>query len=384
MEKKSKIATVATTLSAASVGLGLARDAKSRWDDKRLYTATVSETSYVYPELMIWLNEATRTKRVKFVSTRTFLSRHYDGNGLSSVHINGHDFKVTIEKPDLSKGMSYDSDYGESAFSANVIFTTTHAGGIDALEEKLSELTEKRKLESKSISLYTMASYGWEEQNPSPRSIDSVFLPPGVKEDLMEDFEYFFKAEHRFETIGLPWHRGYLFHGPPGNGKSSMAAALASHFKLNLYNMPLSTIKDDRSLAESIGRVQKNSILLLEDIDIFSKTMKREQSETGPTLAGLLNALDGVATPHGLVTIMTTNHPQNLDPALVRPGRIDKRLELKYPEKTQIEDMFAYVYEEPLMVEPREFKSMAALSEVFKRNCFDAEAARLEIKENNG
>lgn len=380
MEKKGKIASLGTALTAASVGLGLAREAKGRFDERTLYYATVSEKSYVYPELMMWLNRETRTKRVKFVSTYQFLARHYDGNGLSDIELNGHRLKVSIEKPDMTNGISYDPEYGESAFSSNVVFTARSSAAIDALEKKLEELTAKRKQEAKSISLYGLSSYGWNEQNPSPRSIDSVFLPAGVKEDLMEDFESFFRSEKRFETIGLPWHRGYLFFGPPGNGKSSMAAALASHYKMNLYNMPLSAVKNDSSLADNISNIQKNSILLLEDIDIFSKSMKREQADSGPTLAGLLNALDGVATPHGLVTIMTTNHVDMLDPALVRPGRIDKRLELRYPDNGQIESMFSYVYDEPLRVEPREFTSMAALAEVFKKNCFDAEAARLEIK----
>lgn len=380
MENRNRLTSIGTALTAASVGLGLAREAKSRWDEKTLYYARVSEKSYVYPELMKWLNAETRTKRIKFVSTYHFLARHYDGNGNSNIILNGHSLQVSIEKPDVSNGMVYDAEYGETAFTTNVVFTGRSASAIDALETKLQELSEKRRQEAKSISLYTVSSYGWSEQNPTPRKMDSVFLPDGMKEGLIEDFDTFFKSERKFETIGLPWHRGYLFYGPPGNGKSSLAAALASHFKMNLYNMPLSAVKNDSALTDCIGGIQKNSILLLEDIDIFSKSMKREQADTGPTLAGLLNALDGVATPHGLVTIMTTNHIDVLDPALIRPGRIDKRVELKYPDNIQIEKMFDYVYGEPLRVEARDFTSMAELAEVFKKNCFDAEAARLEIK----
>jgi ATP-dependent 26S proteasome regulatory subunit len=94
----------------------------------------------------------------------------------------------------------------------------------------------------------------------------------------------------------------------------------------------------------------------------------------------LLNALDGVATPHGLLTFMTTNNLDTLDDALIRRGRIDKRLELKPPVRYQVEQMFNYVYSEPLGVEPKQFNSMADLSDVFKRFTTDAESARMEIK----
>jgi chaperone BCS1 len=59
------------------------------------------------------------------------------------------------------------------------------------------------------------------------------------------------------------------------------------------------------------------------------------------TLSGLLNALDGVAAQHGRIVVMTSNHPERLDPALVRPGRIDVKVELGHADDTQIATMFA-------------------------------------------
>lgn len=354
------------------------RDAKTKYDDKTLYSASIAGNSYVYPLLMMWLNTKTKTKKVRFISTYAALAKHYDGNGVSTVNIDGHELKFTVEKPDISKVVS--EDYSDSPFVSNIVFTCRSVKGIDALENKLEELTAQRKQEAKSVSLYSLASYGWEENKATTRDINSVFLPEGIKEGLVNDLENFFSSEDRFKAIGLPWHRGYLFHGPAGNGKTSLCSALANSFKLNLYNLPLSAVKNDTHLVETVSRVGRNSILLLEDIDIFSKTMNREQADTGPTLAGLLNALDGVGTPHGLITIMTTNNVESLDPALIRPGRIDRRVELTYPDNEQILSMFKYVYGESLGFQPREFGSMAALAEVFKSNCYDAEAARLEIK----
>jgi chaperone BCS1 len=108
--------------------------------------------------------------------------------------------------------------------------------------------------------------------------------------------------------------------------------------------------------------------------------MSRDGEPGAPTLAGLLNALDGVNTPHGLITIINTNYFEKLDPALVRPGRVDYRLELKKPVQSQVEDMFYRVFEEPLGLEARPFESMAQVAEVFKRSLDDPEAVRIELK----
>ena len=64
-------------------------------------------------------------------------------------------------------------------------------------------------------------------------------------------------------------------------------------------------------------------MLLLEDADVFHAATVRDDNKDAVTLSGLLNALDGIATPHGLFTVLTTNRPGVLDDAVIRPGRID-------------------------------------------------------------
>lgn len=377
MNKKVKIATVASALSTANLAMSIGRDLREKWEQKFLYRATVSEDSYVFPYLMVWLNDRTKTRSVTFNATRGKIERYFNASGVSKINLDGHQISVCLSEPRLDKDSWLDDGAG---LKKNVCFTSRTAAGIDAIEALLQELFEIRKKNETSIHLYTIGKYGWEGKAMPVRNIDSIFLPQGVKEDLLADVEGFFSNEEQFAKIGAPWHRGYLFHGPPGNGKSSMCAAIANHYKMNVYSLPLSSVKDDKALVEAINGVASRSMLLLEDIDVFSKAVGRTSDGTGPTLAGLLNALDGVATPHGLMTFMTTNHVENLDPALVRNGRIDKRVELLSPDTYQINSMFEYVFEEPLNVKPKAFESMAALAEVFKRNCTDPESARMEIK----
>jgi chaperone BCS1 len=92
------------------------------------------------------------------------------------------------------------------------------------------------------------------------------------------------------------------------------------------------------------------SILLLEDADAAFN--KREQSSekgfvSGVTFSGLLNALDGVAAAEERLIFMTTNHIDRLDPALIRPGRVDVKVLLDWPTTSQIRDLFVKFYDRP-------------------------------------
>lgn len=376
MDKKGKVSTAVSVLSGISIAVALLRDGKSRFDSLTLYTASVDSDAFVFPSLMEWLNRETKSKMVKFVSKYDGVKTFYDGATAAKINLNGHILSVSLERPEalkLNDGMSF-------LATDTLVFRSRSREAIDELYRFLGKLTEERKLSQRDFCLYNLASYGWETRSLPYRNLDSIFLDQGVKEDLIDDLDTFFSNEEKYNNIGIPWHRGYLFYGPPGNGKSSLAAAIAHRYKMNLFNLPLSGVKDDKALSENIMRIADNSILLLEDIDIFSKSIGRTQADNGPTLAGLLNALDGVSTPHGLMTFMTTNHIDSLDPALIRPGRIDKRIELTAPTQYQVESMFEFIYGEPLNVEARAFASMAELANVFKKFTTDAESARLEIK----
>ncbi|KAK5118339.1 hypothetical protein LTR62_002852 [Meristemomyces frigidus] len=202
-------------------------------------------------------------------------------------------------------------------------------------------------------------SLGWDGGVSRPsRTLDAVTLDAGLKEALIRDVEAYLhpKTKRYYANRGIPWRRGYLFWGPPGTGKTSLATALAGHFDLNVYMVSLSSqTLNDHGLDTLFTQLPQKCIVLLEDIDsagVRRETMaapateKRRRRavmpplavwEDGPlamhdaepdgvTLSGLLNCLDGVRAAEGRVLIMTTNNPESLDAALIRRGRIDQKV----------------------------------------------------------
>lgn len=185
---------------------------------------------------------------------------------------------------------------------------------------------------------------GWElVEGYSPRLLDSVVFDRDDKNLLMEDIQRFRSSKQRYARLGVPYHRGYLFFGPPGTGKTSLVSALAAHFGLSIYCLNLADLSD-RSLMNAVNQIPQESVLLFEDIDCMKSGNKRtppstdesessEKKENAPkgngvTLSGLLNVLDGLYAPTGVLFVMTTNHIEALDRALLRPGRIDYKLHM--------------------------------------------------------
>jgi chaperone BCS1 len=178
-------------------------------------------------------------------------------------------------------------------------------------------------------------------QGKRPRPLETVILHDGQLERIIDDIERFAGARDWYAERGIPYRRGYLFYGPPGTGKTSTVFALAAAVKRPLCLLNLSGIATDDILGYAIQQAPSNAIILLEDIDCVSsaKTRKGQNAASivsdqdadepvvsslmGISKAGLLNALDGITTPDGRIVIMTTNHPEKLDHALVRPGRAD-------------------------------------------------------------
>lgn len=175
------------------------------------------------------------------------------------------------------------------------------------------------------------------------RPLKTVDMDEAMKDSLLKDIERYLDPSTRkfYSNRGIPYRRGYLFYGAPGTGKTSLSFALAGHFKLNLYIMSLASPKmDDGMLDTMFGMLPPQCIVLMEDIDSAriergskqseeddEKAKKKRSRSSGPvTLSGLLNAIDGSASQEGRVLIMTSNSPEQLDDALLRPGRIDKQL----------------------------------------------------------
>lgn len=184
-----------------------------------------------------------------------------------------------------------------------------------------------------------------------PRSIESVILAGNEHLKILADINDFLSSYDWYVNLGIPYRRGYLCHGEPGNGKTSLVAAIASALGMNIYILSLQAEgMTDSLLMELLNGVSDNSIILMEDVDCaFKKRVKNNNEEKEDiknklTFSGLLNALDGVGGKDGRIVFMTTNHIEKLDPALIRPGRIDYQVQIKNANREQVTKLFDRFY----------------------------------------
>ncbi|CAA7271552.1 unnamed protein product [Cyclocybe aegerita] len=159
------------------------------------------------------------------------------------------------------------------------------------------------------------------------RPLQSVVLAPGVSESVERDIKSFLERRQWYADRGIPYRRGYLLHGPPGSGKTSFIQALAGSLSYDICVLNLSErgLADDK-LFHLLSNAPERSFVLIEDIDAaFNKRVQTSEDgyQSSVTFSGFLNALDGVASGEERIIFMTTNHVEKLDPALIRPGRVD-------------------------------------------------------------
>ncbi len=166
-----------------------------------------------------------------------------------------------------------------------------------------------------------------------------LVLDAGFKQEFMGEVDNFASSGK-----GVASKLTILLHGKTGTGKTGIARALAVEYCRDLYILNLSTV-NDATIHKAIRKVPPGSMLLIEDCDCVKATVSRaaESNVDNPplTLGGVLNALDGVIPLDDCLVVMTTNHVENLDPALIRKGRVDVSIEVPLISAKQVnEDYF--------------------------------------------
>jgi hypothetical protein len=152
-------------------------------------------------------------------------------------------------------------------------------------------------------------------------TFDNLILRGNLKQEIRDDLVQFFASRALYEEYGIPWKRGILFIGPPGNGKTHTVKAL-----INSMEQPCLYIKSLQGIQQVFDRARRTSpcILVIEDLDLQLNPQMR---------SAFLNELDGFAANIGIITLATTNHPERLDPGILdRPSRFDRKYHFELPD----------------------------------------------------
>ncbi|EFC49397.1 predicted protein, partial [Naegleria gruberi] len=272
------------------------------------------------------------------------------GPGSHGFYFKGH--KITIQRIDPS----FEKDKnGDKEDTTKLVLTVSAWNGKEILKNILQEAIECYFQSEKGVtSVYTLSTdyyRDWEKLCDRPyRSFDTVYLEEDIKQNLIKDMDRFMSNEIFYRENSLNYQRGYLCYGPPGSGKSSLVLAMAAKLKCCLFSVSLNDKSlDDSKLQKMLTKLPKRGIVLLEDIDAaFNENRKASADVQGVSFSGLLNALDGVASfsQFPRIIFMTTNHIDRLDPALVRPGRIDFKIKFENSTKDQIRQMAARFFKD--------------------------------------
>lgn len=232
----------------------------------------------------------------------------------------------------------------QSARFKERITITVFGGRRQVINRLLDNMRDVIKIEkeSNSIRIYNMSGGDITLTAKKPkRSMDTILIPQKDKDYITHKLEEFMESEQDYIRKGVPYHMGVILYGKPGTGKTSLIHALASRYNKDIYfyqGGPLDLSEVDLS----------NSFLVIEDIDVNGLNVSARESGSsnnektddlskyiGVNMSTVLNFLDGLTSPHGLITFATTNHYDQLDSAIIRPGRFDVHKEfgdMKWPE----------------------------------------------------
>lgn len=197
-------------------------------------------------------------------------------------------------------------------------------------EDLLCTIGENRNKNRKYIECSTINSNGTFSSNIKfKRKLNTIYLEN--KEELIKSINIWEKSEDFYRERGIPYKLGILLYGEPGTGKSSLIHAVASELNKDIIILTAGAILNGKLNKYNDVCYDTPPVIVIEEIDtiVSSRKQDKELSETEKSvLSELLNFLDGPSSPDSYIIIATTNHIEKLDPAIIRSGRFDIKIQM--------------------------------------------------------
>lgn len=340
---------------------------------KFMYTVQISSEDKAFELFNNWIINTDYGKKASIVRLRSDYddqtSRHIlaltPGEGLHVFKHNGKKIWAQIERSE-PKGDGGQGGTPLPNYSIKMSTLGTSRKYINGFVAEI-EKAQNDQYKDKIILMNFDSHRDWYVGNYTERRTkEQLFFNGNVVEDIIRDIKHFESQKEWYQKMGIPHTRGYLLHGPPGNGKTSLIRCVATEMNKKICVVKLDVL-NEQNLQYALNRSPKNSIILMEDVDALfydNKMNESEKDESGniikispseypynrkkgaslTSLSSIFNALDGVMVAEDRILFTTSNRPEILDKAFIRPGRIDKHILIDNATKEQMKQYYQHFF----------------------------------------
>jgi len=331
-----------------------------------MYTFSINtETSEIYSSIL-WYISKLKNDNKHFCFFKDGLNR--DNNDEQYIDFLSYsddikfkykDYEISLKKKRIDDAQ-FSMGRHELCFFEEMTLTITDENLSDDEQIKLikdfilesKELFEKNKRYTNSedkLILYSYSDSYWDDiKRINKRKLDTIILDPDIKKNIKSVIERYNNEDlkNKLKSFGINHKLNLVLSGLPGTGKSSLMISIASILGKDIATIDFNDKITDTGFIRALNRMPGDCLFALEDIDSLYINREKSMENNKISFSCILNFLDGMYSKTDQVTVITTNHLDKLDKAIIRPMRIDKIFKFSYCSKYQSETIFNIFFPE--------------------------------------